>query len=77
VSDLAVGSSLGRYQILRKLADGTMAEIYLARVAGQAGFEKLVVVKCIKSTVVHDRAALAMFLDEARLAATLHHSNIA
>jgi serine/threonine protein kinase len=77
VSDLGVGSSLGRYQILRKLADGTMAEIYLARLAGEAGFEKLVVVKRIKSTVAQDRGALAMFLDEARLAATLHHSNIA
>ncbi|MFT3692226.1 MAG: protein kinase [Kofleriaceae bacterium] len=75
--DLTVGSSLGRYQILRKLSDGTMAEIYLARLAGQAGFEKLVVIKRIKAQTAKDRAALAMFLDEARLAATLHHSNIA
>ncbi|HEY0251771.1 MAG TPA: serine/threonine-protein kinase [Kofleriaceae bacterium] len=75
MSGLVPGISLGRYQILTKLADGMMAEIYLARLAGQAGFEKLVVIKRIK--VAHDRAALAMFLDEARLAATLHHSNIA
>jgi tRNA A-37 threonylcarbamoyl transferase component Bud32 len=54
-----------------------MAEIYLARFAGTAGFEKLIVIKRIKPTVAQDRAALAMFLDEARLAATLHHSNIA
>ncbi|HEY6037421.1 MAG TPA: serine/threonine-protein kinase, partial [Kofleriaceae bacterium] len=69
--------TLGRYHLLHKLADGVLAELYLARLPGTAGFEKLVVVKRIRPEVAHDRAALAMFLDEARLAATLHHSNIA
>ncbi len=75
--ELEPGASLGKYQILRKLADGGMAEIYLARIGGTAGFEKLVVVKRIAPGVADDRALVAMFLDEARLAATLRHANIA
>jgi serine/threonine protein kinase len=75
--ELQAGASLGKYQIVRKLADGGMAEIYLARIGGEAGFEKLVVLKRILPSVAEDRAQLHMFLDEARLAATLRHANIA
>jgi serine/threonine protein kinase len=71
------GSSLGKYRIVRKLADGNMAEIYLARIGGTGGFEKLVVLKRIRPAMAADRAQLGMFLDEARLAATLRHANIA
>src|SRR5262245_49767202 len=54
-----------------------MAEIYLARVRGTAGFEKLVVLKRILPHIANDPAFVSMFLDEARLAATLQHPNIA
>jgi serine/threonine protein kinase len=77
VFGLSAGSTLGKYEILRKLATGGMAEIYLARVRGTAGFEKLVVLKRILPNVAEDPAFVQMFLDEARLAATLHHPNIA
>jgi serine/threonine protein kinase len=75
--DLPSGTMLGKYEILRKLAMGGMAEIYLARSRGQAGFEKLVVIKRILPTVANDPKFVEMFLDEARLAATLQHPNIA
>jgi serine/threonine protein kinase len=75
--DLPPGTMLGKYEILRKLAMGGMAEIYLARSRGQAGFEKLVVLKRILPTVANDPTFVQMFLDEARLAATLQHPNIA
>jgi serine/threonine protein kinase len=75
--DLKQGASLGRYEIIRKLAVGGMAEIYLARVRGTAGFEKLVVLKRISPVVADDQGFVQMFLDEARLAATLRHPNIA
>ncbi|HTL34117.1 MAG TPA: serine/threonine-protein kinase [Kofleriaceae bacterium] len=75
--DLPSGTMLGKYEILKKLAMGGMAEIYLARVRGTAGFEKLVVIKRILPTVADDPNFVRMFLDEARLAATLHHPNIA
>ena len=38
---------VGKYTLLKKIATGGMAEIYLARQAGPAGFEKLVVLKRI------------------------------
>jgi serine/threonine protein kinase len=75
--DLQPGSQLGKYEIIRELATGGMATIYLARVSGTAGFEKLVVLKCILPSLARDRGFVDMFLDEARLAATLRHSNIA
>ena len=53
-----------------------MAEIYLARALGIEGFEKLVVVKRILPEFADNDEFVQMFLDEARLAATLHHSNI-
>ncbi|HTR54395.1 MAG TPA: serine/threonine-protein kinase [Kofleriaceae bacterium] len=71
------GTHLGKYEVLRKLATGGMAEIYLARARGTAGFEKLVVLKRILPSVAADPTFVQMFLDEARLAATLQHPNIA
>ncbi|HUS33651.1 MAG TPA: protein kinase [Kofleriaceae bacterium] len=75
--ELPRGTAIGKYEILRKLATGGMAEIYLARVSGTAGFEKLVVLKRILPTIAEDPRLVQMFLDEARLAATLRHPNIA
>jgi tRNA A-37 threonylcarbamoyl transferase component Bud32 len=67
---------LGRYEIVRPLARGGMAELFLARATGIQGFEKLVVVKRILPEMARDDEYVEMFLDEARLAAGLHHSNI-
>jgi hypothetical protein len=53
-----------------------MAEIYLARAVGIEGFEKLVVVKRILPQFAKHTQFVRMFLDEARIAATLHHPNI-
>jgi serine/threonine protein kinase len=75
--DLPAGTMLGKYEIISKLAMGGMAEIYLARISGTAGFEKVVVLKRILPTVASDPKFVQMFLDEARLAATLSHPNIA
>jgi serine/threonine protein kinase len=75
--DIPKGTVLGKYEVLRKLATGGMAEIYVARVRGTAGFEKLVVLKRILPNVAQDPTFVRMFLDEARLAATLQHPNIA
>ncbi|CAN5746051.1 hypothetical protein BH11MYX3_BH11MYX3_25450 [soil metagenome] len=77
IYDLPRGATLGKYEVLRKIATGGMAEIYLARSRGAAGFEKLVVIKRILPNVAEDPTFVQMFLDEARLAATLQHPNIA
>src|SRR5262249_19718409 len=66
----------GRYELLRHLATGGMAEIYLARISGIQGFEKTVVVKRILPQLSSDKDFVELFLQEARLAATLAHPNI-
>jgi len=68
---------LGRYELIRRIAVGGMAEIYLARSAGLEGFEKLVVLKKILPQFASTPEFVAMFLDEARLVAGLSHPNIA
>src|SRR5215468_11797257 len=79
VPDLYESSwKLGRYQLIRRLAVGGMAEIYLARLPGVGieGFEKLVVLKRILPQHALDPELLRMFLDEARLSATLTHPHV-
>src|SRR5438067_2289863 len=66
----------GKYLLLRRLALGGMAEIFLAKQTGVQGFEKLVVVKRILQNLATEKEFVGMFLDEARLAATLTHQNI-
>lgn len=74
---LAPGLRLGRYELIQRIAVGGMAEIYLARATGIEGFEKLVVLKRILPQFARNSEFVAMFLDEARLSATLQHPNIA
>ena len=71
-----VGQQLGKYEVLALLALGGTAEIYLARIGGASGFEKFVVIKCLHEHLAEDEDFVRMFLDEARLAAQLDHSNI-
>jgi serine/threonine protein kinase len=66
----------GRYQLLKKLATGGMAQIYLARQLGPEGFEKLLVVKRILPHLAENEEFVTMFLDEARIAARLNHPNV-
>jgi len=68
--------TLGRYTLIKKIAVGGMAEIYLARVSGLGGFEKNVVLKRILPQLAESEEFFKMFLDEARIAATLQHPNI-
>ncbi len=71
------GAQVGRYRIVRRLALGGMAEIFLAYTQAMHGFEKLVVLKRILPQYAQNPDFVRMFLDEARLAATLDHPNIA
>src|ERR1041384_3480478 len=70
------GQRLGKYQLIRRLAVGGMAEIYLAQASGLEGFEKLIVIKRILPQHALDPQLRRMFLDEARLSATLTHPHI-
>jgi len=66
----------GRYTLTRRLAVGGMAEIYLARQAAMAGFEKEVVIKRLRQELADDPRIIEMFLDEAKIGAQLNHPNI-
>ena len=67
---------IGRYDVVSLLGEGGMARAYLAVSRGPAGFNKLAVIKQILPSLASDADFIAMFLDEARLAARLHHPNI-
>jgi serine/threonine protein kinase len=67
---------IGRYQVLKPLAKGGMAEVFLARTLGLKGFERHVVLKFIRVESGSDPKVIEMLLDEARLVASLHHRNI-
>ena len=67
---------LGKYQLLRKLATGGMAEVFLAKTDGPMGFEKLLVIKRILPNLAQDPQFIEMFLAEAKLAAQLNHPNL-
>jgi serine/threonine protein kinase len=72
----APAETLGKYELVRPLAQGGMAQIFLARQSGPGGFEKQVVIKRVLPHLATNHDFVQMFLDEARLAARLSHPNI-
>jgi serine/threonine protein kinase len=68
--------SRGRYTIVGKLANGGMAEIFLARQFGAEGFQKPVVLKRVLSAFSADPQFRNMFIDEAHISMGLSHGNI-
>src|ERR1043166_3700716 len=71
-----MGARLGRYVMLKHLASVGMADVVLGRSDGIEGFERHVVLKRIRPELAHDQRFIRMFLDEARVAASLHHQHI-
>ena len=66
----------GRYELIHRLGHGGMASVYLGRAIGTAGFERLVAVKVIHPHLANEVEFVDMFLDEARIAAKIHHPNV-
>jgi len=69
-------SRIGRFDVVYPLAQGGMASVHVGRISGMAGFEKLVAIKVIHSHLAGEESFVKMFLDEARLAARIHHPNV-
>jgi serine/threonine-protein kinase len=67
---------LDRYVLYNALGRGGMATVYLARMVGERGFERWVAVKRMHEHLLDDEPTRQMFLDEARMAAQLHHPNL-
>ncbi|HEY7369894.1 MAG TPA: TonB family protein [Thermoanaerobaculia bacterium] len=66
----------GQYEIIGRIGSGGMAELYKARRSGVEGFQKIVAIKKILPHLANNEEFLAMFADEAKLAAHLNHPNI-
>ncbi len=65
-----------RYRIIERIAIGGMAEVYLAAHGQLAGFQTPVVIKRVLPHLACEPEFIEMFLDEARIAAALHHPNV-
>jgi eukaryotic-like serine/threonine-protein kinase len=74
---LVPGMVLGRYELLLPIAQGGMATVWAARQKGSRGFQKTVAIKTMLPTLSDDPMFEQMFLDEASLAAKIHHPNVA
>lgn len=70
------GSIYGKYLLIRQIAVGGMAEVFMAKQKGVKGFEKVVAIKRILPHLTENREFLKMFIDEAKVAAQLTHQNI-
>jgi serine/threonine protein kinase len=68
--------SFGKYELLERIGEGGMAEVFRARLPGKAGFEKIVVIKRILPHLASRKQVVDMFLAEARLTAQVQHKNI-
>jgi len=67
---------VGRYELYDELASGGMATVHLGRLLGPVGFSRTVAIKRMHSQFARDPQFVAMFLDEARLAAKVRHPNV-
>ena len=69
-------AQIGPYRVLAKIGEGGMGVVYLTRLEGPGGFNKLAVVKELRADRLDSPAFVEMFLNEARLAARLNHPNV-
>lgn len=75
-AELAERQRIDRYELVAEIASGGMATVYLARRAGVGGFQRFVAVKRLHPHLAADAEFVQMFLDEARVAALIHHPNV-
>jgi len=75
-TNLGPGAMVGRWEIIKRLGSGGMADVYLAHSRGEAGFEKQVAIKIMHPHLARNERAVEHFLDEARLASRITHPNV-
>lgn len=77
VHDAVAGvRTIGKYELLRLIARGGMGEVHLARLSGELGFEKRLVIKTIRAELANDPRLVELFAAEAKTAVALSHPNI-
>ena len=67
---------IDRYDLVAEIASGGMATVFLARLSGVGGFQRFVAIKRLHPHLARENEFVQMFLDEARLAAGIHHPNV-
>ena len=67
---------IDRYELVAEIASGGMATVFLARLSGVGGFQRFVAIKRLHPHLANENEFVQMFLDEARLAAGIHHPNV-
>ncbi len=70
------GRRLDRFELVAELATGGMATVYLARLSGVGGFQRFTAIKRLHPHLAREPEFIEMFLEEARLAARIHHPNV-
>ncbi len=68
--------TIGRYALHAEIASGGMATVHIGRLLGPVGFARTVAIKRLHPPLAKDPEFVAMFLDEARLAARIRHPNV-
>jgi eukaryotic-like serine/threonine-protein kinase len=71
-----LGLPFGKYHLLERLGRGGMAEVWKAKALGPMGYARKLVVKRILPELACDEEFVRMFVEEARLSASLNHGNI-
>jgi serine/threonine-protein kinase len=66
----------GRYVLHEPISSGGMASVHFGRVRGAVGFSRTVAIKRMLEEHAGEGDFLARFVDEARLAARIHHPNV-
>ena len=74
--DRSINLIAGKYEMLCKLGEGGMAEVYLARHHGAMGFRRLVVIKKVREEFLTDDRRIRLFLDEAKLVARIDYPHV-
>lgn len=69
--------SIGDYQVLSKIAEGGMAEVFLAKSSLSSSIDKYFAIKCLLPKYSSNQAFIEMFTNEARIQVNMNHGNVA
>ena len=69
-------NKFGKYQVVEKIAQGGMAEVFMGLAQARDGTHRLVALKRLNLETVQDAHIVTMFEDEARVTSRIKHPNI-
>jgi serine/threonine-protein kinase len=75
-ADQAAPASVERYLVFDEIGVGGMASVHLGMLTGAVGFRRIVALKQLHARFIHDPDFVEQFINEARLAAHIHHANV-